>query len=334
MQWDKGYSSSYYMMEVDPISWLDIERIEIFGGSISRSLDGLRHSANVNCREYPQGQERYVRIYLDTRQEENGEHVPLFTGLAVSPSRDIKGTWYENTVQCYSVLKAADDVILNKGWYAPVELSCLTVLKQLLAPVPAPVEFAENVPELKTAIVAENGETNLSMIERILYAINWQLRISGDGSIYIGPYSKESIIVLDPLEFDVIETEISVSADWYSCPNVFMATNNELTAIARDESNDSPLSIQNRGREVWMYESGSVLNENESMSEYAMRRLKEEQQYSVTASYDRRFIPELMPGDILTMHYPSCDLDGDFMVASQGIDLSHSARTSEEIIGV
>ncbi len=34
---------------------------------------------------------------------------------------------------------------------------------------------------------AENAETRLSMIEKILAAINWRIRITGDGVIHVVP---------------------------------------------------------------------------------------------------------------------------------------------------
>lgn len=334
MDWEKGYSSSYYMTVVNPVTWQDIRTINITGGSINRECSGLRQSADVTCVDYEQGIEQWVRIYLETRQGGSSDRVALFTGLATSPDRDIKGAWEENNVECYSVLKPADDVILDRGWYAPVEMSADVILKQLMKPIPAPVEINENAPSLESAVIAEDGETNLTMLEKILVAIGWDLRIEGDGRIKIGPYSEDASAVFDPIEFDVIETEISVSADWYGCPNVFMAVSNDMTAVAKDESEDSPLSIQNRGREVWMYEGSCDLNRDETIAEYSMRRLKEEQRYAMSASYDRRFVPSVMPGDIVTLHYPKQGLDGDFFVESQSIELSYGARTSENLIGV
>lgn len=334
MDWNKGYSASYYIHIVDPKSWRDLDRLEITGGSVSRELSGLRQSADIDCADYELGQEQWVRVYLETIQNEGNEREALFTGLATSPDRNIKGAWEENTLQCYSVLKPADDVFLERGWYAPVEVNVGVLIRSLLAPVPAPITISEIVKTLDDAIVAEDGETNLTMIEKILAAADWDLRIAGDGSINVGPISSESRIVFDPLGFDAIENELKVSADWYACPNVFMAVNNEITAIAKDEDENSPLSIQNRGREVWMYESSCSLAQDETMGEYARRRLRDEQRYSMSVSYDRRYVPDVLPGDIISLHYPAQGIDGNFIVESQSIELGHGARTSEDVIGV
>ena len=332
MDWSRGYSATYYMRLVDPITWRDTDTINLTGGNISREKSGLIESADIDCTGYDYG-ERWVRVYLDTRQGGGWAHEPLFTGLATSPDDEIDGTRTSNAVQCYSVLKPAEDVLLLRGWYAPRGASGAAVIKQLLAPTPAPVVAEPGAPLLSEAIVAEEGESCLSMVSKVLTAINWRIRIDGDGTIRLMPKPTETVAVLDPNAMDVIEPGIKVKNDWYACPNVFLAISDDLTAIARDDSPTSALSTINRGREVWMMEEGCELAEGESIAEYASRRLRQEQQYEQTASYDRRYLPEVRPGDLIRLRYPSQGLDGVYEVSSQKIDLGYAAKTSEEVIG-
>lgn len=331
MDWSKGFSALYHMTRVDPVTWRDIERIEITGGSVDRSDSGLMHSADIDCVNLPHNEEMYVRIYLDARQAGGGEHLALFTGLATTPDDDYKGNIKSNTVQCYSVLKPAEDILLDRGWYAPAGIDTAVIINRLLSSIPAPVRIADGAPKLRTSIVADESDSRLDMVEKILGAINWRMRISGYGEIIIEPYSYEAKATFDPLENDVIETDISVSHDWYSCPNVFRAIDEELTAIAKDEDDDSPFSIQNRGREIWMQDTNCDLADDESIAQYAMRRLKEEQSRAVSASYKRRFNPDIMPGDLVYLKYPKQGLNGVYRVTGQNIELKHGATTSEDI---
>ena len=85
---------------------------------------------------------------------------------------------------------------------------------------------------------------------------------------------------------------------------------------------------------MWAEETSSELNTGESISEYAVRRLKELQQVQLKASYDRRFIPEVLVGDFIRLRYPTQGLEGIFRVTGQKIELGHGARTSEEIEAV
>jgi hypothetical protein len=43
-------------------------------------------------------------------------------------------------------------------------------------------------------------------------------------------------------------------------------------------------------------------------------------------------MPDLYPGDMISLHYPEQDADGDFTISSQSIELGYAARTSEEVM--
>ena len=330
MDWTQGFSASYYGCYVDPTTWRDIERFEILEGSIERTNKELRESASVTVTEYEQGTERWVRIYLDTKQSGSGAHTALFTGLATTPDKNINGNIVEYTLDCYSVLKPSDDILLQRGWYAPAETSAGQILKELLSGA-APVVVADNSPRLKQAIIAEDSETNLSMVEKILSAINWRIRIDGDGTINILPKAIETSASFDEHTADVIEPEVTYTRDWFECPNCFRAIADDLTGIAKDESEDNPLSIPSRGREVWMEEDDCDLADDESIAEYAMRRLKEEQSVAVTVTYNRRYDPNVNVSDLVHLHYPAQGLDGVYSVESQSVELGYGARVSEGV---
>lgn len=337
MDWNKGYSASYYMTYVDPKTWADVSRIEISDGSINRTSDGLRESASITCKQDFTNIETWVRVYMNTDQNGDRSHTALFTGLATSPSLEFNGNIKSNNYECYSVLKPVDDITLLRGWYVAAGASGAEVIRDLLKDTPAPASIPEKYDSeksqyIKNYIIAEDGESALSMIDKILSAIDWRLRLSGDGSISIEPTAQESSFHFDPLDFDIIEPSVKVTSDWFSVPNVFCAISDGLYAIARDEDPDSVLSIQNRGREVWATETSCDLSDGESIEAYADRRLKEEQQIMMTASYSRRYVPDIIPGDVVTLSYPKQSMDGLFYIDSQSIDLGYSARTNEEVM--
>lgn len=331
MDWERGYTASYTLDIIDKTTWREIDSIDITGGSITRESSGLLQSASIDCTDYEGNEERWVRLYLDTKQAGNSEHVPIFTGLATSPGDSYDGSYQTNTINCYSVLKPAEDVLLDRGWYAPAGVPGGQLISQLLSVTPAPVTVEGNSPEITRSIVADEDETNLSMCEKILQAIGWRIVIDGYGGIHVRALSDEPVAVLDPLENDLIEMTVDVEYDWFSAPNVFRAVYNELTAVARDDSPASPLSTVNRGREIWAQDTSCELANNETIAECAQRLLKEAQNVEKTATYDRRFMPDITPGDVLRFRYPEQSLNGLYRVESQDIELGFSAKTSEKV---
>ena len=333
MNWSKGFSARYYITLVDPVTWRDTERFEIISGNISRSGGTLMEAADLDAVAVPGNGDVWIRIHMDARQEGAAAHEALFTGLMTAPAVSWNGNRKSYRVECYSVLKPAADVLLQRGWYAPAEMNGAELAARLLSIGTIQVEYEDNAPALASNIIAENNESNLSMAQKILDAIGWRIRISGMGQISICPQA-DTVSETFGMENDCIELAVTDNRDWFSCPNVFRAVSDGLTAVARDDDEESPLSTVSRGREIWMEETSCNLNENESIAEYAVRRLKEEQSPSREISYNRRFFPDLYIGDMVRIHYPGQNIDSDFRITSQQIELGYGARTAEGAIQV
>lgn len=333
MDWNRGFSAKYVLANVNPETWHDTSETEFMSGSIDRdSTSSLVESAEVKVDEDPG--EHWIRIYLMAHQTGGAAKVALFTGLTGSPERSLDGNRVTYSVDCYSVLKPADDVLVARGYYAPGG-SGARLVRELLSVSPAPVVIVGQSPGITSSIVAEDGETRLSMANKILDSIGWVIRISGDGTVAIMAETPESTRTFGKDENDVLETNITDSYDWYSCPNAFRAVSEEYgIGIARDDSPKSVLSTVSRGREVWMEETGVTPSGSESMAEYALRRLREEQEPARTVKYTRRFFPDILPHDIVTLNYARQDLVGMFRVKSQSIELGYGCRTTEEAVKI
>lgn len=335
MDWGKGFSSTYYLTVVDRFTWKDSTRIEITGGTIKHTLDDLRDAADLNCIDYDADTEQLIRVWLDAKQEDDSSHTPLFTGIATSPGIEIKGTLTSNKLECYSVLKIAQDILLPRGWYAAKGTNTGYLIQSLLKDTGAPIDIPESTPNLDQAIIAENGENKLSMVDKIINAMgNWQLYLTGYGEIIVDEISNEPVAIFGALSNDVIEPSVSITYDWYGCPNVYRAVADDTYAVARDDDPDSPYSTVSRGREVWYEDTDCYISDGESLADYAKRALREAQQVATEVSYTRRFDPDVMVGDVIRINYPAQDIFGDYIVKSQSIDLGYGARVSEEVHGL
>ena len=330
MRWDGDYSYKIYGCEIDVKSWGDKVHFGIVNCSVTKQADDLRYAADINVQDYSIDKEVWVRVYMDVSQNGNSEHVPVFTGLATSPSRNRNGDIENAKLECYSVLKPCADVLLMRGWYAPAYRSVKKIFNELLEPCPAPVTFDDDLPTLTTYMLAEDNESNLSMIDKILNALNLVMRVDGSGRIHIGRQSLDTAAVFSANGFDIIQPEVEISNDWYSCPNVYVAINEELTAIARDDKEDSPLSTVSRGREIWAMEDSIDLGEDETLAEYARRMLKEKQKVVETIKYKRAFLPDIEIGDTVKLRYK--DLNGLYTIISQQYTLGENV--TEEVARV
>lgn len=334
IDWSKGVVARYYATMVDSSTWRDQSEFDILSGSINYSDSGIRGSADIQCRDFDHDNEYWIRIYVSAMQGGESELVPLFTGLASSPDITYNGQIPNSKVQCYSVLSPADKIYLPLGWYAQAGSNGATLIKDLLMDVtPAPIIIDGSSSAITSNIVAENDETNLSMVDKILDAINWRLIIDGDGTVHITPLADGYSATFDYMESDVIELNVTVTNNWSEIPNVFRAVGAGIASIAKDEDPDSPFSIENRGREIWAQETNCTLSEDEKISDYASRKLKEAQRVSKTVDYTRRFMPDVHITDYVWLNYPAQGITGPFVVKSQTLNLGYGGQVSEQVIG-
>ena len=59
MDWSKGYTSTWYAVILDPVTWRETERIEIIGGTIKCTQTGLRASADIDIKRALSGIEQW-----------------------------------------------------------------------------------------------------------------------------------------------------------------------------------------------------------------------------------------------------------------------------------
>lgn len=331
VNYNNGISAIYYATRVDPKTWADAGEIPIVSGTITKNADSnLATSADITIKESI-GAEEWLRVYLIAEQNGAKERTPLFTGIVSSPSRSIKGNSETYKLDCYSVLKIADDILLPLGWFAPARTRGGELIKILLSDLPCPVELDEGSPNIISSFVAGDNDSKLSVAHEIAEAINWQIKVNGDGSVRICPKPLTIAGSFDNIENDILETSLTDDRDIFSVPNVLRVTLRGSAATARDDEPDSIYSTVNRGREIWMQETAK-LAAGESLGEYATRRLKELQNPSRKLAYTRRFRPDVDVNDLVSIVYPKQNIGDVFRVKSQTITLSHGAKVKEEAI--
>lgn len=329
MQWDKAYKAVYYAMTVNPKTWADNnDRVGIIDGGIDRESTGLRGSAEITS-DAEGYNERLIRIYLDAVQNSDISHNAIFTGYAVSPTLDVEGTLKKQKYSCYSVLKPADDILLERGWYAPLGSNSGALIRSLLDVTNAPFTIEGDTGSLQSYIVAEDNETRLTMVDKILRIMGLDLVLTGAGEIILRPKKINADVVFDSAANDIIEPSFSITHDWYEVPNVLRVVMDDVSAIARDDSETSIYSTVNRGREIWKQESAADIAAGDTLADYARRRLKELQTVGTQASYTRRFLPDINIGDVAQIRYES--LSGLYRIIEQKITLAHNLTTSETV---
>jgi len=331
INFSKGISATYYATRVDPKTWSDAGEISMISGTITKNVkSNLVVSADITVNE-DIGPEDWMRVYMVAEQSGAKERVPLFTGIVSSPTRNIYGENETRKLDCYSVLKVSADILLPIGWFAPARTNGGELIKILLSDLPCPVELDNGSPNILSSFVAGDNDSKLSVAQDIAEAINWQIKVNGDGSVRICPKPLYISGTFDNIDNDILEMTVTDDKDSFSVPNVLRVTLSGSAATARDDDPDSIYSTVRRGREIWKQETAK-LAAGESLGEYASRRLKELQNPSRKLSYTRRFQPDVDVNDLVSIIYPKQDIGDVFRVQTQTIDLAYGAKVKEGAI--
>lgn len=327
MDWMQPYEVDYTAVSVTK-SWMDGEPLDLL------AIDGIdvsEESATATISLAEGVGEQWIRLYANAHSATESEKVALFTGITSLPKANWDGV--EGTYSCevYSSLSCADDVLLPIGWWTDGHDPAQVAAGLLARSTPAPVEWEQGSPQLTSPMVAEDGESCGSMARKLVDAINWRIRLAGDGRIYVERKPSLPSDTLDESENDVMLPEVDESIDLSGIPNVYRVTSGDDAIVVYDDDADSMFSTVSRGREIWAEERGVTLNAGESLESYAIRKLRESQDVSYRLSYTREYMP-LDLGDLVRINLPSIGIDATYMIESQHVNCGVGITVDEGVV--
>lgn len=326
-----GYSSSFRLMRVDPSTWADADEI---GGLVSASVErdrsnDLMESGSVTllATEPPSG-EVWARIEMLADSGTAVERHAIATLLLFPGQCKATMGGIEVEMAGRSVLAPADDVVLLAGTYAPLGADGAEYAASLLREcIPAPVHVHGGF-KLSDHVVFARGTTYLEAAWMLLDTAGWCMQVDGRGEVTIMPMPDEPSLLLDKAGARMLGTEVQVDDGLSEVPNRVIAVQDELVAMAVDET-DSPTSYPTRGRYVDLYEESPTLVDGETLQAYANRRLLEETNLRGKRSYTREFWPGVYPFSLVKGSLPEVGLDEYMRVLSQSLEIGAGTMVSE-----
>ena len=332
IDYGKGYSSTWSLFKVDPSTWAGSDEIHgLLSASVERDRDSdLLESGSVQFDSQVSEGEFYGRLEMLAEQDGEIERHPIATFL-FSPgdsTASMSGVVSEYTGR--SVLAPALDRVLLTGTYAPMGANGAVYAANLIAectPAPVIVESGFTVSE---NFVFAQGTSYLEAARQLLDGANWRIKVTGGGSIYIGPKPIDPALVLDSANASLLGTEVGINGSMEEIPNRYIAVDGDRRAIVVDDAVSSPTSYTGRGRYVDVYDESPQLCNGESLEAYARRKLEEAIESVESRSYTREWWPEVTCNDLVIGSLGSVGLDCVMRVKTQSIQIGRGALVTEE----
>lgn len=339
--WRSSMQQSYEYYMVDPGTWKDMKLLtSVKTCTINRDSEvETLGSATIDITESLG--ECYIRAYLVTIQNGIKEKTPLGTFLIQTPSLRFDGKLREVSVDAYTPLLELKENPPPLGYSVLKETNVMSIAYRLCNEnARAPVVETSCSDTLYYDFVANTSDTWLTFLTDLISNAKYTFDLDELGRILFAP--RQDTASMQPVwtytddNSSILYPEVNMDHDLYKVPNAveIVYTNgfyNEETKkteyslkIVNDDEN-SPTSIQNRGREILKREvnpniagEGTVVTKS-VVENYARSLLRALSSLEYTVSYTHGYCP-VRVGDCIRLNYERAGLvDIKAKVISQSI---------------
>lgn len=342
--WTKTMQQTFEYYMVDPGTWRDIKKIDcVLSSTITRdsTLDTLG-SASITVSDSIG--ECYIRIYLVIIQNGIREKHALGTFLVQSPSYSFDGKIKNITLDAYTPLLELKENPTPLGYSILKDENILDISYRIVREqVRAPVIKTDKDKVLNSNFVANLDDTWITFIKDLLANAEHSLALDDVGRILFVPVqdtmSLQPIWTYNDSNSSILYPSLTVDRDLYGIPNVVEVIYSDGTEYyygkAMNNDPSSPISIQNRGREITYRESNPSLLGNPSqdrIQEYAEMLLKEKSSLEYTVTYTHGYCPVRI-GDCVRLNYSRAGINGvKAKVISQNIKCESGCPVTEKAV--
>lgn len=342
--WLRSMQQTFEYYIVDPNTWKDIKKINtVLSCNITRDSDSeTLGSATIDVTESLG--EAYIRAYLITIQNDVKERHPLGTFLVQTPSSNFNGKITNISLDAYTPLLELKEKMPMIGYTIQKSKNIMEMVYDIVRDnVRAPVVKTTKDDTLKYDFVANIDDTWMSFTTDLLANANYCFDLDELGRILFAP--KQTAEVLQPIwEYNdsnssILYPEITLDNDIYGIPNVieviYSNGDDKFYSVVKNDDPNSPLSIQNRGREILYRETNPNLVGNATqmqIDKYAERLLKELSSIECTVTYTHGYCP-VRVGDCVRLNYERAGItDVKAKVISQTISCEPGCPVSEKAV--
>lgn len=342
--WLSSMQQTYEYYIVDPNTWKDKTKINtVVACSITREYDSdTLGSATFEIDENLG--EVYIRVYLVTIQNGIERRYPLGTYLVQTPSRSFNGMSDSYSLDAYTPLLELKEKLPPVGYTIPKGKNVMAYVCDLASDnMRAPVVKTTKDDIIQYDFVANTSDTWASYLGDLVKSIGYRMNLDEVGRLIFEPDQRPE--VLQPVwEFDdsnssILLPSITVENDIYGIPNVveviYSNGPDTFRSVVKNTNPNSPLSIQNRGREI-MYRDTSPnivgLVTQKQLDRYADKLLSDLSSVECSITYSHGYCP-VRVGDCVRLNYKRAGVtDIRAKVISQSISCVPGCTVSEKAI--
>ena len=353
--WTRSMQQTFDYYIVNPNTWGDSEKVTtIKSGSIQRDRDSdTLGSATFECDE--DLSDKYLRVYLITRQDGVEDRHPLGTFLCQTPSQSYTGMmrkvdgcnyiYQTASVDGYTPLIELKENPMPLGYAVAKDQNImLRAVAFTEESVRAPVVKGSSPDTLNEDFVSELDDTRLTFLTDLISNANREFGLDELSRILFVPIQDINTLLPKWTYTDdnssILYPELELKRDLYSVPNVVEVVYSPsegqplYSRVVNDDPN-SPISTVGRGREITHRETNPDVTAGISQKQldaYAKNLLRDMSSLEYTLTYTHGYCPVNL-GDCVRLNYTAAGLYGiKAKVIRQSIKLEPGCPVQETAV--
>lgn len=342
--WTKSMKQTFEYYKVDPNTWHDEEIIDTI---IESRIDRDSGAETLGSASFTTTEiigECYIRIYLITIQNGIRERFPLGTFLIQTPSYSFDGKIKNVSVDAYTPLIELKEKQPPIGFFTPKDRNVLEESKRLIEDnLRAPVVKTTSSDTIPYDFVSNVNDTWMTYIKDLINLSNYYISLDEMGRVLFKPKQLKGALkpiwIYNDDNSSILYPSISLENDLYGIPNVVevIYSTDEYYFYERIENkeDDSPISIQNRGREIIHRATNPEIEgipNKDKIRRYAERLLDELSSIEYTITYTHGYCPTEI-GDCVLLNYKSAGINNiRATIISQSISCIPGAPVEEKAV--
>lgn len=339
--WKKSMQQTFEYYTVNPDTWFDeklLQNVKSCAVTFDETADtggSATFEADENLGE------AYVRAYLVTIQNGVTEKFPLGTVMIQTPQEGYDGKAKTVSMDAYMPLVELKEKLPPYGYTIMKKQNIMDMAYSLTADnVRAPVIAQDNNKNITYDFIADTSDTWLDYLSDFIALAKYRYSIDGMGRISFSPIrdaaAMQPVWTFDDSNSSILYPEVTLERDLYGVPNVVevVYTENNLTLYSRvvNKDDNSPISIQNRGRQVIYREDSPNITgtpTQEQLDLYAEELLREKSALEYTISYTHGYCP-VRVGNCVRLNYERAGITNiKAIVSSQTIKCEPGCPVTE-----
>lgn len=344
IDWSQPMRRSYEYWIVNPYTWKDERRLtNVTGCSITRDLSAETIASGSIDTDEKLG-ECYVRAYLSVLQNGSKMKVPLATLLCQTPSKEYSRNRIKYSVTMYSPLLELKDHNPELGLTVEKGSNIMTMAHNLCSvQMRAPLEKVSDGSTLYSDYISNLNDTWLTFLIDLVSQADRQLMLDALGKVTF--IKGESLNAMEPVwiynddNSSILHPDYKDKSDYYGVPNVVevVYSNSDGYFFSRIENRDadSPISIQNRGREVMHRVTDPTFNgvpTQTMVDEYAKAVLLSDSTLKHTVTYTHAYCPVYINDCVILNHIKFGHSGVKALVTNQSIKCESDCSVTETAV--